>query len=86
MEALTFRYSMPGFAFARISSRLSPRAYLGFGGPTRLEQIPEPALLGDDWTIVRDFNYLEVPPNLRAVQGDRANNCIRPPDGTSHPN
>lgn len=53
MEALTFRYSMPRFAFARLFGWFSPRAYLGFGGPTQLEQIPEPALLGDDWTIVR---------------------------------
>ncbi len=53
MQALTFSYSIPRFAFARLLGSLTPRAYLSFGGPTQLEQIPEPALLGDDWTVVR---------------------------------
>ena len=44
---------MPRFAFARLFGTLTPRAYLSPFGPTRLEEIPEPALLGDDWTIVR---------------------------------
>lgn len=70
MEALTLRYSMPRFAFARLFGWFSPRAYLGLGVPTRLEQIPEPALLGDDWTIVRDFNYLQVlPPQSAGCPG-----------------
>ena len=53
MSALVFRYSMPRCAFARAVGTLTPRAYLSPFGPTRLEEIPEPALLGDDWTIVR---------------------------------
>ena len=53
MQALVFRYSMPRFAFARLLGMITPRAYLSFGGPTRLEEIPQPELLGDDWTIVR---------------------------------
>ena len=53
MQAITFHYSLPRFAFARLFGAFTPRAYLSFGGPTQLEQIPEPALLGDDWTVVR---------------------------------
>jgi threonine dehydrogenase-like Zn-dependent dehydrogenase len=53
MQALTFHYSMPRFAFARLFGLITQRAYLSSAGPTRLEQIPEPTLLGDDWTIVR---------------------------------
>jgi threonine dehydrogenase-like Zn-dependent dehydrogenase len=44
---------MPRFAFARLFGTFTPRAYLSFGGPTRLEEIPDPELLGDDWTVVR---------------------------------
>jgi threonine dehydrogenase-like Zn-dependent dehydrogenase len=53
MQAVIFHYSLPRFAFARLFGAFTPRAYLSFGGPTQLEQIPEPALLGDDWTVVR---------------------------------
>ena len=53
MQALVFRYSMPRFVFARACGAFTPRAYLSPWGPTRLETIPEPALLGDDWTVVR---------------------------------
>jgi threonine dehydrogenase-like Zn-dependent dehydrogenase len=53
MQALVFRYSLPRLALARVAGRLTSRAYLGRGTPTRLEEIPEPALLGDDWTLVR---------------------------------
>ncbi len=53
MQALVFRYSLSRLAFARLLGKLTPRAYLGFGGPMRLEQIPEPPLLGDEWTVVR---------------------------------
>ncbi len=53
IQALVFRYSLPRFAFARLFGVLTPRAYLSPCGPTRLEEIPEPALLGDDWTVVR---------------------------------
>jgi threonine dehydrogenase-like Zn-dependent dehydrogenase len=53
MQALAFRFSLARFAFARLFGTLTPRAYLSFGGPTRLEQVPEPTLLGDDWTVVR---------------------------------
>ena len=53
MQALVFRYSMPRFAFARLMGALTPRAYLSSWGPTGLQEIPEPRLLGDDWTVVR---------------------------------
>ena len=53
MPALVFRYSLPRLAFARLLGMLTARAYLSFGGPTRLEEIPEPTLMGDDWTVVR---------------------------------
>jgi threonine dehydrogenase-like Zn-dependent dehydrogenase len=53
MQAIVFRYSLTRFAFARLLGRLTPSAYVGFGGPTRLEQVAEPTLLGDDWTVVR---------------------------------
>jgi threonine dehydrogenase-like Zn-dependent dehydrogenase len=53
MQALVFRYEMPRFAFARVFGTVTPRAYLSRLGPTRLEEIPEPELLGDRWTVVR---------------------------------
>ena len=53
MQAITFRYSIPRFAFARIAGLITPRAYVSPAAPTQLEQIPDPTLLGDDWTIVR---------------------------------
>lgn len=53
MPALVFRYSMPRFAFARLFGAFTPRAYLSLVGPTRLTPIPEPTLLGDEWTVVR---------------------------------
>jgi threonine dehydrogenase-like Zn-dependent dehydrogenase len=53
MQALVFRYSLPRFVFAMALGRFAPRAYLGAWGPTHLEQIPEPALLGDNWVVVR---------------------------------
>jgi threonine dehydrogenase-like Zn-dependent dehydrogenase len=53
MQALVFRYSLPRFAFAKLVGLLTARAYVSPAGPLRLESIPEPALLGDDWTVVR---------------------------------
>jgi threonine dehydrogenase-like Zn-dependent dehydrogenase len=53
MPALVFRYSLPRLAFARLLGQVTPRAYVSLAGPTRLERIPEPTLLGDKWTIVR---------------------------------
>jgi len=53
MQALVFHYSLLRFAFAKVFGLLTPKAYFGPAGPTRLERIPEPTLLGDDWTVVR---------------------------------
>ena len=53
MQALMFRYSMPRFAFSWLLGQFTPRAYFGAGSPTQLVQVPEPVLLGEDWTIVR---------------------------------
>jgi threonine dehydrogenase-like Zn-dependent dehydrogenase len=44
---------MPRFACARLLGMLTPRAYLSTWGPLGLQEIPEPRLLGDEWTIVR---------------------------------
>ena len=53
MQALLFRYSLPRLAFAQVFGKLTPRAYVAFGAPMQLEEIEEPPLLGDDWTVVR---------------------------------
>lgn len=53
MQALLFRYTLPRLAFARVFGKLTPRAYVAFGAPMRLEEIEEPTLLGDEWTVVR---------------------------------
>jgi threonine dehydrogenase-like Zn-dependent dehydrogenase len=53
MKALCFRFSMARMAWAWVGGRFTPRAYLGRGAPLGLVEIPEPELLGDDWTIVR---------------------------------
>ena len=53
MKALVFHYSLPRLAVARVGGKLTPRAYVGWGAPIQLEEVDEPQLLGDDWTIVR---------------------------------
>jgi len=53
MRALIFRYSLPRLAIARIGGKLTPRAYVGRGAPMQLEDVEEPPLLGDDWTVIR---------------------------------
>jgi threonine dehydrogenase-like Zn-dependent dehydrogenase len=53
MQALVFRNSLPRLAFATFFGTSSPRAYLGLGSPIQYEEVPEPTLVGDDWTIVR---------------------------------
>jgi threonine dehydrogenase-like Zn-dependent dehydrogenase len=53
MQALVFHYSLPRLAFARLLGKLTSRAYVSFGSPIQLEQVEEPTLLGDDWTVVR---------------------------------
>jgi threonine dehydrogenase-like Zn-dependent dehydrogenase len=53
MKALVFEYSLPRLAYGKVLGKLNPLAYLSTFGPTRLRDIPEPKLPGDDWTIVR---------------------------------
>lgn len=52
-QALVFRYTLPRFVFARLFGTLTPRSCLDFGSPIQLEQVEEPTLLGDRWTVVR---------------------------------
>jgi threonine dehydrogenase-like Zn-dependent dehydrogenase len=53
MKALVFRYTLPRLAYARVFGRITPRAYLNGGSPMQLEEIEEPRLIADDWTVVR---------------------------------
>ena len=53
MKALVFRYTLPRLAYARLLGQLTPRAYLGWGAPMQLEEVEQPPLLGDDWTVIR---------------------------------
>ena len=53
MKAVVFGFDLPRIVYARTAGRLSPQAYLSTLGPTRLKDVPEPSLLGDDWTVVR---------------------------------
>jgi hopanoid-associated sugar epimerase len=53
MKAVVFDFDLPRIVYARTAGRFSPQAYLSTLGPTRLKDVPEPALLGDDWTVLR---------------------------------
>ena len=53
MQALVFHYSLPRLAYARVLGKLTPSAYVSSGAPMQLQEIDEPALLGDQWTVVR---------------------------------
>ena len=53
MQAITFRYSMPRFALARLSGVATPRAYVSRFAPVQLEEVPQPALPAEDWVILR---------------------------------
>jgi threonine dehydrogenase-like Zn-dependent dehydrogenase len=52
MKALVFRFSLPRLAVARFAGKLTPRAYVGWFAPIQLEEVEEPSLLGDRWTVV----------------------------------
>lgn len=54
MKALVFRYHFRRLAFTMVAGKLSQSAYLGPLGPTRLEEIPEPELPGEDWCLLRN--------------------------------
>jgi threonine dehydrogenase-like Zn-dependent dehydrogenase len=53
MKAVVFDYDLPRIVYAKAAGKLSPRAYLSALGPTKLQDVPEPSLPADDWTIVR---------------------------------
>ncbi len=53
MKAIAFEYKLPRLAFAQITRKISPNLCTSALGPTRLTEIPQPVLLGDDWTVVR---------------------------------
>jgi threonine dehydrogenase-like Zn-dependent dehydrogenase len=53
MKALVFRYSLPRLAMTRALATLSPAAFLGPWSSVKLEDIPVPALPGDDWLVLR---------------------------------
>ncbi|MGB2695333.1 MAG: alcohol dehydrogenase catalytic domain-containing protein [Dehalococcoidia bacterium] len=53
MKALVFHYSLPRLAATRLLGTVSDAAFVGPLAPLRLEQVPEPTLIGDDWLIVR---------------------------------
>lgn len=52
MKAVVFDYDLPRILYAKAAGKLSPQVYLSTLGPTRLKDVPEPSLLGDDWTVV----------------------------------
>jgi threonine dehydrogenase-like Zn-dependent dehydrogenase len=53
VKALVFRYSLPRLAASKVAGTLHPRGYLGPWSSLRLQDVPEPALHGDDWAVVR---------------------------------
>jgi len=53
MKALQFDYNIPRLAFAMIGGKFTPNAFVSSLGPLSLTDIPEPRLIGDDWTVVR---------------------------------
>jgi threonine dehydrogenase-like Zn-dependent dehydrogenase len=53
LKALVFRYSLPRLAYARVFGKLTARAFVSWGAPMQMEEVEEPKLLGDDWTVIR---------------------------------
>jgi hypothetical protein len=53
MQALVFHKQLARMAATRLLGTLSARAYVGPTAPLRLEEVPEPALPGDDWVLLR---------------------------------
>jgi threonine dehydrogenase-like Zn-dependent dehydrogenase len=53
MQALVFHKHLARMAATRLLGALSARAYVGPISPLRLEEVPEPALPGDDWVLLR---------------------------------
>src|SRR5690606_1587993 len=53
VQGLVYHLSLPRIAAARLLGRRLPWLLYGPLGPGRLETLPEPALPGDDWALVR---------------------------------
>jgi threonine dehydrogenase-like Zn-dependent dehydrogenase len=53
MNALLYRYSLPRLAATRLLSAITPSAFVGPFSPMSLTTLPDPALPGDDWLVVR---------------------------------
>jgi threonine dehydrogenase-like Zn-dependent dehydrogenase len=52
VKALVFHFELPRLAMAKALGTLSDGGFLSGLGPVRYQDVPEPALLGDDWVIV----------------------------------
>ncbi len=53
MQALVFENALPRIVATKLLAALSPRAFTGPLAPIQLREIPEPALLADDWVLLR---------------------------------
>lgn len=53
MKALVFYYSLPRLAATRLLGAVSDAAYVGPWAPFRLEEVPDPKPIADDWLVVR---------------------------------
>jgi threonine dehydrogenase-like Zn-dependent dehydrogenase len=53
MRALVFENSMPRIVATKLLSAFGAGAFVGPLAPIRLREIPEPALPGDDWLVLR---------------------------------
>jgi threonine dehydrogenase-like Zn-dependent dehydrogenase len=53
MRALVFENSMPRIVATKLLSAFGSGAFVGPLAPIRLREIPEPALPGDDWLVLR---------------------------------
>ncbi len=53
MTALVFEFNLKKLAKSKLRGRKSPSGYWKPGGAVGLKQVPVPALVGDDWVIVK---------------------------------
>lgn len=53
MQALVFRYSLARLAASKMAGAVRARGYFGPWSSLRLERVPEPELIADDWVTVR---------------------------------
>ncbi len=53
MKALTFHFSYPRLAAAKVLGAFSSRGTVSSFGPLAFQELPDPGLLGDDWVILQ---------------------------------